>query len=163
MFLQILREKELAAAGHTIVSDLIEYGSWERDFFTVSLRRGDVRVRWYDWWLRREAKEHAKPAQMREALLLKDVDKMRNGLVSYMGKISHRTVISDNSGWFLIWRIILMLEGLETSAIDYCWLVGHRDFLVTPAATRVFESLLDESEDEDDDDDGYGADDEVSP
>lgn len=134
--------------GGTVVADLIQNGSWERDFFTVSLRRGDVRVKWCQWWHNKQDKEHAKPTQVRETLLLKDVENMRNGLVCYMGKAKHQTVINRNHGWLLVWHVFLHLEALETSAVDYCWIVGQSHYLVVPVSSKVFDSLLEEDEED---------------
>lgn len=53
-FLDIFSKQERQRTGTTIVSDLIRNGSWERDFFHVALRRGDVRLKWFQWWKKEE-------------------------------------------------------------------------------------------------------------
>lgn len=129
MFLEIFKKKEHAATSHTIVADLIENGSWERDFFTVALRCGDVRANWFQWWRTKQAKDHSKPSAVGETLLLKDVESMALSLFGYLGKARHRATVNDNHGWAFVWRIILLLENLEASAVFHCWIVGHSSFL----------------------------------
>ncbi|KAK5949512.1 hypothetical protein OHC33_009505 [Knufia fluminis] len=122
MFLDILRKKELAKTGATIVSDLIEKGSWERDFFHVALDRGDVRQKWFAWWKAEQTKQYGKHAGIADELLRCDIDNIRSGLQAFLAKPDNIAVIEQCRGWNLIARVIHDIEMLEMQAMDSCWI-----------------------------------------
>lgn len=121
-FLEILRAKEVERTGCTIVSDLISHGSWERDFLTVALRRGDVRIKWWQWWKGQQVYTHNKHIFVQHELRLDDVHLMRTGLCGFLKHAENNRVIQQCQGQTLIWKILYELDRLEILAIESCWL-----------------------------------------
>ncbi len=121
MFLDMLRKKEFDKTGATIVSIMIENGSWERDFFHVALDRGDVRLKWFEWWKREQVKQYGKHPGVADELLLRDVDNIRAGLQAFLARPENMSIVEECRAWSLIARVVHDIEKLEAEAANSCW------------------------------------------
>ena len=125
IFLQLFKKKEKVATGYTVASDLLEHGSWERDFFTESFRNGGIRVKWLEWWKNRAGQSQSLISDIPGSPLdLETYSKMRLGLAQYLQKQAHRDNVDRQSGWDLVARTFLKLDGLEAEAVENCLIKG---------------------------------------
>lgn len=148
-FADILRGKERERTGCTNVSDLIKHGSWERDFFTVSFRRGDVRARWWQWWKAQQAKVRSSDEYVQNELYLEDLRIMHSGLRGFLSKEENFVVIQRCNGWALILRVLHELQKWEDLAIESCWISPSRQSFVrrSRSADSIVTTSSDSTED----------------
>lgn len=126
IFLGYLRKKEVAATGTNMVSDLINKGSWERDFFTVALRRGDVRLKWVSWYKAQQTRKLSKSPCVQTELSLQDIAGMLNSLAHFLADFGNREAVAGWNGWPLINRVVVELEHLRTEATELCWVPNRK-------------------------------------
>ncbi|KAK5105146.1 hypothetical protein LTS08_001420 [Lithohypha guttulata] len=147
-FVAMLKRKEQKKTGCTTVADLIVNGSWERDFFTVALRRGDVRAKWFPWWKMQAAKQNPKNSFVQEEPRLEDIDNIRTGLQGFLANAQNSSTVQQHSGWLLIWRIVSELDRLEALAQETCWMpaakkwaavktTGLKNLVTSPVADMI--------------------------
>lgn len=125
-YLEIFSKKELQHTGKTIVTDLIRNGSWERDFFHVALGRGDVRLKWLQWWKKEQVEQGLKHTWLWGDFLQKDIDNIRAGLQGFLGVQKNRDTVGASHGWAFIWRIVVDLERFQTVAAESSWIRPSR-------------------------------------
>jgi len=126
IYLEALGKKELQHTGKTIVTELTGNGSWERDFFHVALGRGDVRLKWLQWWKKEQVEQGLKPTWLWDEFLQKDIDNIRAGLQGFLGVQRNRDTVGASHGWEMMARILVDLERFETVAAESSWILPSR-------------------------------------
>ena len=118
LFLSLLSRKEQFKTGCTIVSDLIRNGSWERDFFTVALKRGDVRAKWREWYHKDKFPDcaQARPCTAEDAV------NMQREVTAYLQKHKNFAAAGEVGGHMLVWRVMIDLLQIEAEVVDSAWI-----------------------------------------
>lgn len=118
LFLSLFGGKELAATGDQMVTDLIRCGSWERDFFTIALTRGDVRSKWFQHWLAQQPSNVCANVDQKHDFSLGDTKNLWNGLWGFLSHEANRSAVTKCEGWELVARVVLQLEQYEKIASE---------------------------------------------
>lgn len=117
-FLDIFSRKEFKTTGDQVVTDLIRYGSKDRDFFTTALQRGNIRAKWFE---HRYGNRANKPYLHAQEFNLEDARLMWDGLQGFLSHERNWRAVNQHGGWYLVLNVLLQLESLEELETERLW------------------------------------------